>query len=343
MDDSFHGRLQQLSDLELAVLVSSASGQHCIYSSPTKLTRDLRNELLLSCRQTFGLQTAVVNCSQKTTVDEFNEAILVDSVDMFEDAQEGRDTSAGVVSLTGEPIRQIANVTGQVRSISNALDDRRIADVVIATNLDLASESVQVQVLELLRTKRVFTRLAMHSATKDFLLLAIVSKRGARLGHHLNDMFGLSHHHEAEDGFLHLESGSNSYTSPSFTRAQLRFLHDQAQSARLTGEVDAYLHNIVIFMRQSRYINGGVTAAATRHLRAIAKALAPLHGLDYVPPSLVTLAARKVYPHRLVLATAETERTLQWGSDPDAVSEVLRGVTVEDVIEDVIASVDTPL
>ena len=62
-----------------------------------------------------------------------------------------------------------------------------------------------------------------------------------------------------------------------------------------------------------------------------------------MPPSLVALAARKVYPHRLVLATADTERSLQWGSDPQAVKEMLEGVTVEDAIEDVIDSVETPL
>ena len=120
----------------------------------------------------------------------------------------------------------------------------------------------------------------------------------------------------------------------------LRTLSDQV---RMTGEVAAYLHNVVIFMRMSRYVKGGVTAAATRHLRAVAMALAPLHGLDYVPPSLIALAARKVYPHRLVLATAETERSLQWGSDPVAVKEALDGLTAEDVIDDVLGSVETPL
>ncbi|KAK3680042.1 hypothetical protein LTR78_000419 [Recurvomyces mirabilis] len=337
------GRLQQLSDLDLAVLVSLASGQHCICSSPSHLGKDLRNELVLTCRETFGLQTAIINCSRKTTVDEFSEAILVESIDTFEDAEEGQDKAnnhAG--SPPRQNIRPSAN-PGKFSSLTNALDDRRIADVVIAMHLDVASESVQVQTLELLRTKRIFTRTAMHSAPRDFLLIVVASKRGARLSHHLNDMFGMSHFHGAEDGLPHLESREDVYSLPSFTRGELRTLQEQTVNVRLTGEVDAYLHNIVIFLRQSRYVNGGVTAAATRHLRAVAKALAPLHGLDYVPPSLVTLAAKKVYPHRLILATAETERTLRYGSDPDAIREVLRGITVEDVIEEVIAGVDTPL
>lgn len=116
-----------------------------------------------------------------------------------------------------------------------------------------------------------------------------------------------------------------------------------AAKVRVTAEVAAYLHNTALFMRLSRYIAGGVSALATSHFRSIVKALAPLHNLNFCPPSLVALAARKVYPHRLVLATPKTERSLQWGSDPRAVQEALRDMTVEDAIEDVLLSVEAPL
>lgn len=72
-------------------------------------------------------------------------------------------------------------------------------------------------------------------------------------------------------------------------------------------------------------------------------ALAPLHGLDYVPPSLVALATRKIYPHRITLTTPESERSMQWGSSLEAVREVLEGVTVDDVMEDVLHQVEVPL
>ena len=72
-------------------------------------------------------------------------------------------------------------------------------------------------------------------------------------------------------------------------------------------------------------------------------ALAPLHGLSYVTPSLVALAARKIYPHRIAITSPENERSMQWGSSLDAVKAVLEGVTVEDVIEEVLQSVEVPL
>ena len=69
--------------------------------------------------------------------------------------------------------------------------------------------------------------------------------------------------------------------------------------------------------------------------------LATLHGLGYVTPSLVALAARKIYPHRLLLCNPEKERSLQYGSDLEAVQRVMEALTPDDVIENVLASVET--
>ncbi len=98
---------------------------------------------------------------------------------------------------------------------------------------------------------------------------------------------------------------------------------------------------------------------ATRHFNTLAQydthflmitrcanfssALAPLHGLDYVSPSLIDLAARKIYPHRILITSPENERSMQWGSSLEAVKAVLDGVTVEDVIEEVLQTVEVPL
>jgi len=340
MEAQFQDRVQQLGDLDLAVLVSLTAGQHCIFSSTPQTTHDIRDELRLICNETFGLQAAIIDCTRRTTVDEFSESLLVDVVEDFEDAPEWRDDP---VDLKRGVSPGRGHSPGRFGSLSNTLDDRRIANVVITHHLDLAGTDVQIQALELLRTKRIFTRTSMHTTPKSFLVIAVLSKPNGRLSHHLNDMFAMSHYHAEEDGLPYQEGTLETTMKPTFSAEDIKQLRTSSENARLTGEVAAYLHNIVVFMRMSRYVKGGVTAAATRHLRALAMALAPLHGLEYVPPSLVALAARKVYPHRLVLATAETERSLQWGSDPQAVKEMLEGVTVEDAIENVIGSVEVPL
>ena len=71
--------------------------------------------------------------------------------------------------------------------------------------------------------------------------------------------------------------------------------------------------------------------------------LPPLHGLSYVTPSFVALAARKVFPHRIEITTAENERSMQWGSDLDAVTDSLKEIDPDTVIEQVLDEVDIPL
>ena len=73
------------------------------------------------------------------------------------------------------------------------------------------------------------------------------------------------------------------------------------------------------------------------------KCLAPLHGLDYVTPSLVALAARKIYPHRIRITAPERERSMQWGSDLEAVKELLEGITAGEIVEEVLREVPAPL
>jgi len=58
---------------------------------------------------------------------------------------------------------------------------------------------------------------------------------------------------------------------------------------------------------------------------------------------LVALAARKVFTHRILVATPETERSMQWGSDYSVVADALAGMTPERIVEEVLASVECPL
>jgi hypothetical protein len=65
--------------------------------------------------------------------------------------------------------------------------------------------------------------------------------------------------------------------------------------------------------------------------------LAPIHGIDYLTPSIVALAARKVFRHRIVVAKPEDDRSLQYGSDLGAISQVLDNVTPDSILDGVLA------
>ena len=75
----------------------------------------------------------------------------------------------------------------------------------------------------------------------------------------------------------------------------------------------------------------------------ISRYLAVIHGQTYVSPSLVALAIRKIYPHRITILEPEAERSIQYGSDLKAVSAVLKEYHPSKVIEEILASVDIPV
>lgn len=60
-------------------------------------------------------------------------------------------------------------------------------------------------------------------------------------------------------------------------------------------------------------------------------------------PSLVALAVRKIYPHRVTITKPEAERSIQYGSDLEAVSAILKGYDPLQVIEEVLQLVETPI
>ncbi|KAK4219294.1 hypothetical protein QBC37DRAFT_410733 [Rhypophila decipiens] len=288
----------------------------------------------------------------------------------------------------------------------------QIANIILAKHLDRAPKAVQIQALELLRTRRIFTRTSVQPAPKQFLFIALVGAAGgsqARVTKHLNDFFYISHWHDPEEsGFPHLDGeygdqdadssdpeiysndekasidsgssvvkktpllpSSDAGFSPSLSSSSLRkpkdtstttpttekiitpvlkesdisHLAQQTLKVRISIDVLRYQMNIIAFLRMHRAVMGPgcLTPFATRHFDQLVKSLAPLHGLDYVTPSLVALAVKKIYLHRIDLVSdPQKERSAQWGSELAAVEVLLDEVDVEGVIEDVLAMVGVP-
>ena len=71
--------------------------------------------------------------------------------------------------------------------------------------------------------------------------------------------------------------------------------------------------------------------------------LAVINGQTYISPSFVALGIRKIYPHRVIIARPETERSVQYGSQLSAVSALIQGYTPGQVIEEVLDLVEIPI
>jgi MoxR-like ATPase len=304
----------------------------------------------------FGLTNSVVDCSENTTLDDFDAALLTELSYSPRDDPPVR-TRHDSYFAQSPGFRSLSHSS----PLSEAFgDNRKIASVVIAKNLDQAPRTVQIQALELIRTKRLFTHTSVQYVPKRFLFIAVVAGgEGPRLTEHLNNHIFISHFHDPKDGYPNLEeldSDAESISSvvrkpanlepssdPVFSTADISAIQSLTSSISVSAEITRYIMNIIAFLRLHRGVLGGISPLATSHCSKLVRSLAPLHGLSYVTPSLVALAVKKIYPHRIHIVPPEKERSVQWGSNIDAVAAALEGMGAEAVIEDVLASVEVPV
>jgi hypothetical protein len=124
-------------------------------------------------------------------------------------------------------------------------DNKTIANVIIAKNLDEAPRQVQIQALELMRTKRIYTRTSVQNAPKRFLFIALLAGgEGPRLTKHLNDYMFISHFHDPEDGFPNLE---DMYDDGNSISSVLKKIPTQEPDASLDARISAAVLRIIPF------------------------------------------------------------------------------------------------
>ena len=261
-DDHVLAKVHSLSDTELACLLSLVSSEHCMISTPADSLDDLIAELQLVAERTFGLKSAVVECTPHTTLDDFASSLLLHPPSPATTrsrspylsrsggpAAHGYDSyfPTGRVSFAphSTPGRQhppaaaatISPLTPQ--SPPGGALGSQMANVVLAKNLDRAPKAVQIQALELLRTKRIFTRTSVQTAPKTFMLVAVLgadSGGAARVTAHLNDFFYVAHWVDPEEeGFAHLDGDDESFVSSSEGRGGAG--GDDGASVRSTSSV----------------------------------------------------------------------------------------------------------
>lgn len=174
----------------------------------------------------FGLTQSVVDCTEHTSLDDFANSIFVD------DAVSRRSESPARTRQDSYFLQSPALCSVSRSPISeNFSDSRKIANVVIAKNLDEAPKQVQIQALELMRSKRIFTHTSVQSAPKRFLFIALVAGgEGPRLTKHLNDHMFMSHFHNPEDGLPNLDELDDDGDSISSV-VRKKAINDQTKAA----------------------------------------------------------------------------------------------------------------
>ena len=181
--DPLVDKVQDLSDIELALILCLVAEQHCIIEAEKESLDAVQQELKLVRAPTdrslenadlgqvaskvLGLTWAVLDCNEHTTLDDFGSGILVkeDGEDYFGSGTvrpKGEVGHRSVPSLkfwtliksheqhSSRPDSPRASDRRGPRSPQpfSPLDSRKIANVVVALNLNRASSQVQVQALE---------------------------------------------------------------------------------------------------------------------------------------------------------------------------------------------------
>ncbi|OAP62871.1 hypothetical protein AYL99_02098 [Fonsecaea erecta] len=364
---AFLDNVDDLTDLELAVLLGLVAQHPCMVVTRDDLLDDLASELALIVRDMFSLSYIILDRDDLQSIQTFGAAILDDDNNEFDDVphESNVDVESGMLHS------KLASVNFGGGSSNTAdhqkLDTRRVVNVIIAKDFNLAHEDVQIQALDLIRKRRIYSRTTVHLAPPIFLLLPLVaaSSQHIRLNKHLNDRIFMSHTHVPEDGFPNLEEldhaansedhdSTYSYSrSPSGRRQQMianrridtkliEQLRAQGEAATITPEVRRYLQDVVAFLRMERGVDGGISPYATTLFLALAKYLAPFHGIDYVTPSLVALAAKKIYPHRIIMAIPGRERSTQYGTDLASARDLLEDLDPDKVIQNVLDTIECP-
>ncbi|GFG19527.1 hypothetical protein IFM5058_10185 [Aspergillus udagawae] len=361
MDDKedISSLVSDLSDLEVALLLSLAVHEHCLIETTNDCIHDVAKELALICSSIFNRTYKILECSSATSLEDFYSEILVSDVSKasapYSRPRKGAE-SLSIHHNTTEP-RDHTRSPG----FRNLFGDKKVVDVVIAKNFNYVDEDIQLHALELMRSKRLNTNHGPIEAPPDFLFVPLVVRSSdqlhPRLNHHLNDHLILSHYHDPTDGYVHLEENTDWLSdgqlstssvvrksdaqlknqSPAVDQNLLDKIQHLSASVSVGADIIRYQQDIVVFLRLSRAVAGGITARSNMQFTKLSKLLATLHGIDYLTPSIVALAARKAFRHRIVLAKPEDDRSLQYGSDIQALTKVLAQASPDSILDGVLA------
>ncbi|KAJ6139273.1 hypothetical protein N7471_005759 [Penicillium samsonianum] len=346
---------QQLSDLEVALLLCLVAREHCLIETTSHCINDLAKELALIGSTTFNYSYCILDCSSATSIDDiFNDVLTPNARANYRPSRPWLNTessskrssykSLGDYSKSPTPFSQLGS---------------NVVNIVIAKNFNFVSDDIQMHMLQLMRSRELVTESGTLSAPQDFLFIPLVARNSDQLRPplkpHMNDNLFVSHFHSPEAGYTYLEendwlsdgqisassvihkSKGKQTRSATVSPLVMDQLRETSASVSTSAEVVRYIQDIVVFLRLSRAVAGGVSANANIQFSRFAQLLAPLHGIDYLTPSIVALAARKVFRHRIIVTPPGEDRSLQYGSHLHAVSDVLADVTPDSILDGVLA------
>ena len=120
-------------------------------------------------------------------------------------------------------------------------------------------------------------------------------------------------------------------------------LRNKYLNVTISPEMKRYIYDIIIHVRCHRCVKNGFPTRAIKDLELLCQCLCLIFDRNYVIPTIVKLACRKLIPFKIQMVDPSLEPTLQYGSDIDLVAEMMKRMTPKMVVEDVLRKVGPPL
>lgn len=127
------------------------------------------------------------------------------------------------------------------------------------------------------------------------------------------------------------------------SESYLQMMRERMKALTIIADIKRYMQDIVVFLRTHRLVRRGIPTKAVKDFDLLVRALCTLHDYQYATPSIVAIAARKVFPLKIELCHPEDEPTLNYGGDINIITNWLKKWDQSLIIEDVLNNVEPPL
>lgn len=239
--------------------------------------------------------------------------------------------------------------------IGDALND---SNVFVLTNFDSTCREIQAYLLEgLMKSLFIFanedqsTDRVVH-LPEDFHVFIVNrqhSKKSNDMLYYLKDYFFFQHSFIPQDEIdlssrIHdLESLPPKSVTTLVTKKELDNCREKLAQIKIIPDLKVYMQNIVVFLRTHRVVRKGISPGAVKKFDLLLRILCVLDSSSFATPTLISLAARTLFPLKIELVAVQDEPTLHYGSDINLLEKWLPKWDAEMVVEDVLNTVPSPL
>ncbi|GJJ67849.1 hypothetical protein EMPS_00195 [Entomortierella parvispora] len=187
---------------------------------------------------------------------------------------------------------------------------RRIAQAIILDGLENASQEIFAVIMEMIITREINDR--NRYVFPDLIVIAVFNSPTVpdNIPKQLLDYFAINGSYYFSTPQPKPQSVPNRRHAL-FRRTDWDELSKRMKTVTVANDMTRYIRDVIVAIRTHEAVHGGLTARAALDLEAIMKTLAAIFQSKFVTPELLTIAAEKVFSHRLQLKSARIRRIQQ--------------------------------